>query len=262
MLTATDISVDLRSTRILERVSVNVEQGEVLAILGPNGAGKSTLLAVLSGTRHPNTGTVTLHQKPLTNWPARALARQRAVLSQQPELNFPFRVLEVVMLGRSPHAGQSSRDQDLSICHAALEETATTHLADRIYTTLSGGERQRIQLARVLVQLDFTAPPKPANSRLLLLDEPTAALDLTHQHAVLSTAKRLADQGFGVVTILHDPNLAARYADQIVLLHQGRLLHQGTPHQVLTESAIQQIYGLPVTIARHPIHHCPQVIAL
>lgn len=261
MLAATDITVDLRTTRALDAVSVEVAAGEVVAILGPNGAGKSTLLAALSGVRRPATGSVTLQGRPLHTWPLDALARQRAVLPQQPELNFPFRALEVVLLGRSPHAGRSRRADDLTTACAALRATATVHLADRVYTTLSGGERQRVQLARVLAQLDFTRPSSPTDSRFLLLDEPTAALDLTHQHSVLAMARELSRCGFGVLAILHDPNLAARYADRIVLLHRGRELLSGTPRQVLTETALQQAYGLPVSITTHPTHDCPQVTA-
>lgn len=261
MLAADNITVELGGNRVLESVAATVNPGEVVAILGPNGAGKSTLLAVLSGAHRNFVGSVSLNDRPLREWSLTSLARQRAVMSQQTELGFPFRVLEVVMLGRSPHRGLSTQKQDLRCCHAALEQTSTTHLANRFYTSLSGGERQRVQLARVMAQLDFIHDSPPTNRRYLLLDEPTSALDLTHQHAVLAMAKQLSQRGFGIVTVLHDPNLAARYADRILLLQRGQIHSEGTPDQVMTESTIGEVYELPVSVSQDPIHRFPRVTA-
>ncbi len=262
MLRACNIRVDLGQTIVLHDVSLSIAPGEVVAVLGPNGAGKSTLLAVLSGALVPHTGHATLENRPLSRWSPQALARKRAVLPQHSELAFPFRVLEVVLLGRSPHAGTTSRGKDLAVAKGALMETEANHLADRIYTTLSGGERQRVQMARILSQIDFSTTNNQVADRYLLLDEPTSSLDLAHQHATLVTARRAADRGIGVMAILHDLNLAAMYADRIVVLHGGRVAAEGLPEDVLTETMVRQAFNLSVSITRHPTRGCLHVIAV
>ena len=262
MLQACDIRVDLGQATVLHGVSLSVTAGEIVAVLGPNGAGKSTLLTVLSGALTPRTGHASLEDRPLAKWAPQALARKRAVLPQHSELAFSFRVLEVVLLGRSPHAGISSREKDLAIAKAALMETEANHLTDRIYTTLSGGERQRVQMARILAQIDFSATKDHIADRYLLLDEPTSSLDLAHQHATLETARRAADRGIGVMAILHDLNLAAMYADRIVVLHEGRVAAEGAPEDVLTEAMVHHAFDLSVSITRHPTRGCPHVIAV
>lgn len=262
MLQACDIRVDLGQTTVLHDVSLSAAPGEVVAVLGPNGAGKSTLLAVLSGALAPRSGHASLEDRPLAKWAPQALALKRAVLPQHSDLAFSFRVLEVVLLGRSPHAGATSREKDFAVATAALMETEADHLADRIYTTLSGGERQRVQMARVLAQIDFTVTNDNSADRYLLLDEPTSSLDLAHQHATLETARRAADRGIGVVVILHDLNLAAMYADRIVVLHGGRVAAEGVPEDVLTEALVHHAFDLSVSIVRHPTRGCPYVIAV
>ena len=262
MLQACDIRVDLGQATVLHGVSLSVTAGEIVAVLGPNGAGKSTLLTVLSGALTPRTGHASLEDRPLAKWAPQALARKRAVLPQHSELAFSFRVLEVVLLGRSPHAGISSREKDLAIAKAALMETEANHLTDRIYTTLSGGERQRVQMARILAQINFSATKDHIADRYLLLDEPTSSLDLAHQHATLETARRAADRGIGVMAILHDLNLAAMYADRIVVLHEGRVAAEGAPEDVLTEAMVHHAFDLSVSITRHPTRGCPHVIAV
>ena len=262
MLEACDIRVDLGQATVLHGVSLSVTAGEIVAVLGPNGAGKSTLLTVLSGALTPRTGHASLEDRPLAKWAPQALARKRAVLPQHSELAFSFRVLEVVLLGRSPHAGFSSREKDLAVAKAALMETEASHLGDRIYTTLSGGERQRVQMARILAQIDFSITIDHAADRYLLLDEPTSSLDLAHQHSTLETARRAADRGIGVLAILHDLNLAAMYADRIVVLHEGRVAAEGVPDDVLTEAMVHHAFDLSVSITRHPTRGCPHVIAV
>jgi iron complex transport system ATP-binding protein len=262
MLHAQDIWVELGQTTILHNVSLAVEPGEVVAVLGPNGAGKSTLLAVLSGALTPRSGHTSLESRLLSKWPPQALARRRAVLPQHSELAFSFRVLEVVLLGRSPYAGISSRDENLAIARAALAETESDHLADRIYTTLSGGEQQRVQLARILAQIGFSEEADHSANRYLLLDEPTSSLDLAHQHMTLKTARRAAERGIGVMAILHDINLAAMYADRIMILRRGHVVAEGTPDQVLTEAMVRHAFELPVSVSRHPTRECPHVIAI
>jgi iron complex transport system ATP-binding protein len=234
-----------------------VKPGEVVAVTGPNGAGKSTLLKVLTGELKPTSGTVFMQERALSLWPLRERARLRAVLPQDFMLSFPFMALEVVLMGRSPHGhGESRRDYD--IAYQALALTGVGNLAGRLYPTLSGGERQRVQLARVLAQI--WEAPVDGRSRYLLLDEPTASLDLSHQHATLRIARDFARQGAGVLAVLHDLNLAAQYADRIVILQAGRMLADGPPLQVLQPELIDRAFAMPVMVIPHPLQNCPLVV--
>lgn len=250
MLRVENIEVRLGPTRALNGVSMSARPGEVVAVLGPNGSGKSTLMRVMSGELAPQQGRVLQDDRPLNAWPRRALAARRAVLPQSTAISFPFRALQVVLLGRSPHAGASSQVDDLEIATLAMRETEVTHLADRVYPSLSGGEQQRVQMARVLAQI-WPAEAGEGN-RYLLLDEPTSSLDIAHQHTALATARRFAGRGMGVVVVLHDLNLAAIYADRLCVLKAGRLLHDGAPWQVLTPDIVKSVFDLSVTPTRHP----------
>lgn len=252
MLAAAGISVDLHRTAVLRNVSLDVRPGEVLALIGPNGAGKSTLLHVLSGALSPDRGAVRLDGRLLKSWTRQALARRRAVLPQAPVLLFPFRVIDVVMLGRSPHLGRAARTTDLWIVDACLRETGTTGLAERLYPTLSGGERQRVQLAQALAQVWPEHGRQPGEGGYLLFDEPTNNLDLRHQQAIMRTARRLARAGVGVLAILHDPNLAALHADRICILREGRVLADGPPDTVMEPNLFETAFGLRVSVQRHP----------
>jgi iron complex transport system ATP-binding protein len=258
MLSASNVRFARGDREILRGVSLALTPGELVAVIGPNGAGKSTLLQLLSGALAARGGAVTLDGAPLNRWCRQALARRRAVLSQTATLGFPFRVLDVVLLGRSPHAGRAARRDDLQVAEAAMRETGILHLADRVYTTLSGGERQRVQLARALAQI-WPAPDEEGG-RYLLLDEPTNNLDLAHQHAILQIGRRLAGRGTGVLAILHDPNLAALHADRIAVLKDGAILIDGLPDTVLTETTLAAAFGLAVTVRRHPTRDCPYVV--
>jgi iron complex transport system ATP-binding protein len=240
-------------------VSLAVRPGEVLAVLGLNGAGKSTLLRVFSGLQRPQAGAVSLDGRPLRDWTPHALARRRAVLPQEAQLAFPFRVHEVVMLGRSPHAGTCRANDHLRAVDAAMRAADVAALAGRPYPTLSGGERQRVQLARALAQIwraeDSTAP----DARYLLLDEPTNNLDLRHQDEVLATARRLAADGVGVLAILHDINLAAAFADRICLLKEGRIVAEGPAASVIAEAPLAETFEVSVTLLRHPALPIPHI---
>jgi iron complex transport system ATP-binding protein len=239
---------------LLQNVSLTVRAGEVLAIIGANGAGKSTLLKLLSGDLKPSAGEVLLDNKPLTQWSPAALARRRAVLAQQHTLALAFQVRELVLLGRYPHFGGQPTAHDHAVVAAALDLVGLRHLAEREYPTLSGGEQQRAQLARVLAQV------WEAEGGVLLLDEPLTGLDLRHQHQTLAVARQLTRRGFGVVAVLHDLNLAAQYADQVLLLHQGRPVASGTPAEVLTPDYIQLGFGLEVELLTHPSLGCPLIV--
>jgi iron complex transport system ATP-binding protein len=236
---------------VLRDLDLTVARGEVVAVLGPNGAGKSTLIEALSGALAPAAGEVSLADRPIARWDARTLARHRAVLPQHGALNAPFRVREVVALGRTPHADRRP-DAVVATCLALAGVEA---LADRDFLTLSGGERQRVHLARVLAQLHG-----PADPRFLLLDEPVNHLDPAHQHQVLAIARGLArDEGVGVLAVLHDLNLAASYADRLVVLDAGRAVADGPPAEVLTAALVHRVFRLDVeVVVRGGI---PQILA-
>lgn len=251
---ARNVGVDRGGRPILAGIDLDVRPGELLAVCGPNGAGKSTLLGCLSGELSPDHGRVTLDGESLSSCNLATLAQRRAVLKQRSELSFSFRVWEVVLLGRTPHPSAPS---DIERVHSALERVGMADFAERLYPTLSGGEQQRVHLARVLVQLEGG----PEGSRFLLLDEPTSALDLAYQDHVLSIAAGLVqEQGYAIVAVLHDLNQAASWADRILLLEQGRRVALGTPEETLTESLIQQTYGVRTHVLTHPDTGRPLVV--
>ncbi|HJT12078.1 MAG TPA: heme ABC transporter ATP-binding protein [Dongiaceae bacterium] len=256
MLAAENVSVVRGSRRILDRVSARVRPGEFLAILGPNGAGKSTLLHCLAGSLEADEGAVQLDGRALSAWPARDLSGRRAVLTQSPSLGFAFTALQLVLIGRSPHMGNNPGRTDLRAAAAAMQEAGVAHLAERSYLTLSGGERQRVHLARVLAQLHAEEP----GERYLLLDEPTNNLDLGHQHLALSAARRLTEQGVGVVAILHDPNHAVAYADRILVLHRGRTHAEGAASDVLTEALMREVFEVAARVLREPQRDRPYIV--
>lgn len=238
---------------ILDNVSCAIRRGRLTAILGPNGAGKSTLLRVLSAELAPDAGEASLDGRPLRTWKAIELARRRAVLPQESLLSFPFRVREVVLLGRMPHSpnGETARDHD--IAREALARVDMAHAGDRTYTTLSGGEKQRVHLARALAQIwEDTGEP-----RTLLLDEPTSNLDPSHQHATLALARGLADDGVTVVAILHDLNLALAYADDVLVIRAGRVAAAGPVEATLTPELVSGVFNInarQITLPGCPPH--------
>jgi iron complex transport system ATP-binding protein len=233
MIEVQNISVSIGTKHILEDISTQIENGKVTAILGPNGAGKTTLLKCLAGTIKPDAGTVTIDEMSLADYSLEALAKKRAVLSQSNPINFPFTAHEIVMMGRNPY-GDMAEDRD--IVQEALKSVDAWHLKDRIFPTLSGGEQQRIQLARVLAQI------WQKENSYLFLDEPTSALDLKHQHLILSYARNLSRNSSRVITILHDINLAMAYADQVILLKEGRILAASSVESVLTRENIKAVF--------------------
>ncbi|KWZ31905.1 heme ABC transporter ATP-binding protein [Burkholderia anthina] len=260
MLTAHHLGVARRHDTILCDLSLSIEPGRVTALLGRNGAGKSTLLKTfageLTGGIAPNgvrvTGDVTLNGEPLARIDAPRLACLRAVLPQAAQPAFPFSVDEIVLLGRYPHARRSGarhviahRDRD--IAWRALERAGADALVGRDVTTLSGGELARVQFARVLAQLWPDHDAMETGPRYLLLDEPTAALDLAHQHRLLDTVRAVAREWrLGVLAIVHDPNLAARHADTIAMLADGTIVAHGAPRDVMTPAHIARCYGFAV----------------
>ncbi|MDN6319952.1 MAG: heme ABC transporter ATP-binding protein [Marinobacter sp.] len=240
LLQVDGLGVSLSGKPIVRDLGFQLDAGELLVVLGPNGAGKSTLLKGLAGEHKMGAGQVTFAGRPLKNWSNKKLAQQRAVMPQRVEVNFPLTVEEIVRLGRPA--------EPLSKSAGILEELMTlldiTHLRHRLAPGLSGGEQQRVQLARVLAQIWDTQEPV-----LLLLDECTSALDPAHQQQVFSLLRQLAKRrGFAVLAVAHDLNLAARFADRLLLLHQGQCHIAGQPSDVLTESVLAEVYGLSARI--------------
>ncbi len=231
----------------LDQVDLEVKPGLLTVVIGPNGSGKTSLLQVLSGEARPVSGNAGLDGIDLRYWSVSELARHRAVMPQSPVLDFPFRVRDVVELGRSPFRADRARDRQL--VQEAMLLFDIEPLAERMYTSLSGGERQRVHLARVWTQV---SQPGVEHSRYLLLDEPTSALDIRHQRALLRLLReRVRRSDLGVLAALHDLNSAAQYADRLVLLERGRIVAVGSPEQVLTSGIIERIYQVPVEFLRY-----------
>ncbi|MGW3644716.1 heme ABC transporter ATP-binding protein [Streptomyces sp. NPDC000878] len=236
------LHVRLGSREVLSGVDVVARAGEVLALVGPNGAGKSTLLGALAGDLLAAAGVVRIHGRAAGEWAAAELALRRAVLPQAASLSFPFAVEEVVRMGRAPWAGTEREDEDDLAVAEAMGAAEVAGFAGRPFSALSGGERARVALARVLAQ---RAP-------LLLLDEPTAALDLRHQELVLRVCRERARAGDAVVVVLHDLGLAAAYAHRVAILSAGRVVADGTPEGVFEERLLSDVYRQPIEVFPHP----------
>jgi len=233
-LTASHLVVTRGSTTLLNDVSLSVQSGELLAVLGPNGAGKSTLLCAIAGDFPLASGSVSINQRELSSLPPRELARMRAVLPQQIAISFPFTVREIVAMGRSPWLN----DDDDERISAAMQRMEVASLAGRTYQTLSVGEQARVSMARVLAQ----------DTPLLFLDEPTAVLDIGQQERFLSIARSLVDEGRGVIAVLHDLNVAMRFATKVLVLHQGRCVASGNPRTVLTDALLSDVYHQKIRV--------------
>jgi iron complex transport system ATP-binding protein len=246
LLLAKGISYRREGRDILRGVTFSVAPGELVGLIGPNGAGKSTLIKVIGGLWSGAEGAITLLDRPLARYSSRQIARVIAQVPQITALDFPFTVQQVVMMGRNPHLGrfELETDRDRRAAEDALRRTQTLDLVDRLIGTLSGGERQRVLIARALTQ----------QPRLLLLDEPTANLDLQHQIGIMDLIRSLIQEdGLGVVAAVHDLELAARFCDRLVLVHQGTVHAEGIPDEVLTPDHIRAAYSVDARPYRDPI---------
>jgi len=233
-LVASHLVVSRGGTTLLNDVSLSVQSGELLAVLGPNGAGKSTLLGTIAGDFPPSSGSVRINEQELSSLAPRELARVRAVLPQQIAISFPFTVREIVAMGRSPWLNEHD-DERIA---AAMQRLEVTSLASRTYQTLSVGEQARVSMARVLAQ----------DTPLLFLDEPTAVLDIGQQERFLAIARSLVDEGRGVIAVLHDLNVAMRFATKVLVLHQGRCVASGDPRTVLTDALLSDVYHQKIRV--------------
>lgn len=249
VLVAEDIHVTLGSTEILNSVSTHLNSGEITTLIGPNGAGKSTLFAALAADVEPTAGRVVLDGQSIEKYTPKELALKRAVLPQDQVVRFSYSVEEIVELARLSH--ETSPAEDAQIITDSLDRAEVEHLRLRDVQTLSGGKMSRAGFARVLAQ---TTP-------VLLLDEPTAALDLRHQELVLRNARQLRDFGACVVIVLHDLNLAAAYSDRVIMMADGRIVADGTPEEVFTSERIEEVYRQPVVVTSHPTRGCPLILS-
>ncbi|MFJ3456160.1 heme ABC transporter ATP-binding protein [Scandinavium goeteborgense] len=245
-------AVNLCYSPVFRDINLTLAPGELVALIGPNGAGKSTLLRALTGYLPPDNGHCLLDDKPLSAWTPQALSRQRAVMRQQSQLGFDWPVEDVIIMGRAPWEQGNSRN----VVEQVMAVTGCAPLSGRKYNALSGGEQQRVQLARALAQLWVVDAPQG----WLFLDEPTSALDLYHQQHLLRLLKSLTQTGnLHVCAVLHDLNLAALWADRLILLHEGEIVAQGSAQQVLQADTLSRWYGADVHIGQHPGSQTPQV---
>lgn len=240
---------------VLRDIDLEVKPGEMVGIIGPNGCGKSTLIKGITGLIAPRSGQIFINGQNIARMSRGDLARVMAVVPQDPVLPELFTAFEIVLMGRTPHLSRFGYEgeRDLAITQRAMEETKTITFAQRRVGELSGGERQRLTIARALAQ----------QPKMILLDEPTAHLDINHQIETLDLFRKLClEQGLVAITATHDLNLAAQYCQRLVMFSQGRIYCQGTPHQVINPENIKQVYGAEVCVYPHPVNKLPATFIL
>ncbi|MFN7010025.1 MAG: heme ABC transporter ATP-binding protein [Allorhizobium sp.] len=254
MFVADKVSVIRGGRPLVADVSLSLKPGVFTVVIGPNGAGKSTLLKAMTGEITADRGTVTCHDRPLRELSAVELAADRAVLPQSTTLSFPFTALEVVRMGAIAHG---SLDPTRA-ARAALARVGLEGFDARPYSALSGGEQQRVQFARALAQVPQAV--ENGRARALFLDEPTSSLDIGHQISVLETARAFALSGGAVMAILHDLNLAAEFADHLVVMHHGRIVSEGAPLETISDRVISDVYGISGAVGRLPAAAIPFIL--
>ncbi|SEO38228.1 iron complex transport system ATP-binding protein [Halogranum amylolyticum] len=254
LLSVDDVAVSLGGVRVLDGVNASADSGTFVGLVGPNGAGKTTLLRTLNAALTPDRGTVRIDGADVSGLSAKEVGRLVATVPQDTSLSFDFSVRQTVEMGRTPYLSRfgGMRPRDQETVERAMARTTVEQFADRSITEISGGERQRVLLARALAQ----------DTPLLLLDEPTASLDINHQVRTLELVRDLVDDGKTVVAAIHDLNLAAHYCDDLLLLGEGRILASGAPESVLTEATLERAFGANAVVSRHPVTGSVYVTAL
>ena len=244
-ISAQDLTYEVEGSTLLDGVDIHADHGKLVGLIGPNGAGKTTLLRTISGILRYRHGSVRLEGEDLRSLSPKDVAATLALVPQIAPYTYGFTSLELVLMGRYPHLGrfQIEGKEDDRIARDAMRLTETEQFADRTLDTLSGGERQRVFVARALAQ----------QPRILLMDEPTANLDVLHQLKVLDLVRQLVDDGLTAVAAIHDLNMAARYCDKLVLLNKGHVLAEGSPAEVLTPKTIESAFGVKSAVYRDPI---------
>ncbi|MHB9285794.1 ATP-binding cassette domain-containing protein [Halobacteriales archaeon Cl-PHB] len=251
MIRIDDLHVTLGDQPVLEGASLGVEAGEFVGLVGPNGAGKTTLLHAVSGRLTPDSGSVSLDGESVNDLGSKAASRRVATVPQDTHVGFAFTVEQLVEMGRTPHRSRLDWSDDADPVDRALERTETTHLRDRTVDEVSGGERQRILLARALAQ----------DAPALLLDEPTASLDINHQVGVLELVRDLVDEGRAALAAIHDLDLAGRFCDRLALLHDGDIAAVGAPETVLRDDRLDTAFQTDAAVTTNPVTGTPTVTA-
>lgn len=259
MLEARSATYRVSGRALVADVDLTLRPQRLVAIIGPNGAGKSTLLRLLSGELRPSSGQIVLDGRDIARYTAAELARRRAVVPQATALAFPFTVREVVLLGATVPGFITPPAHVARAVSDCLRTVGLLGLEERLYPRLSGGERQRVHIARALLQL-AAACREDNRPAILMLDEPTASLDLAHQGLVLAEARRQAREGRAVLAVLHDLNLAAAFADELILMSAGRIMAAGTAGDVLRDDLLSRAYGCNVRVNAMPAHGIPFVL--
>lgn len=254
MYQAVNISLNIRSRKLLDNVNITLAPGKFTAVVGPNGAGKSTMLKVLANEHSSYEGAVLLNGKNIDKYKAKELSMVRAVLPQSTNVQFAFTVSQIVALGR--HAHGSTQRENQEIIAEVMNVTGVDVFADRQYVSLSGGEKQRVQLARVLAQVwEETMYP-----RYVLLDEPTSSLDITQQQNIFSLAQTACSRNIGVMAVVHDLNQAVQFADQLYFMRDGKIVTSGEARQVFTKANIEETFCCRVNVYHDPCNRCPYII--
>ena len=236
-----NISFTYETSPVLENLSMSIEEQDFVGLIGPNGSGKSTLLKIMGGILKSDTGSIRFKESPVSKINKKLFAQSVSWIPQDHPMVFPFKVSEIVLMGRHPYLSPLSFEskEDFEISQRAMETTMTAQFSDRYFNEISGGEKQRVMIASALAQ----------NPEMMLLDEPTAALDLKYQVQILSILKNLnADHKMTLILAMHDLNLASRFCNRLILLNEGQIVRDGPPQQVLKKDILEQVYGVEVDL--------------
>ena len=258
MLKTRSIGLNIAGVPLLNNISISCPKGTVTALMGPNGAGKTSLLRVISGEYKASQGMVDINGRGANDWARPEIAKFMAVLPQSSTLDFAFTAEEVVALSRTPHNTGLSRD--LEIISSALSMVDASYLSDRSFVKLSGGEKQRVHLARVLAQIWEHCENQSSDGGILLLDEPSASFDLAHQIMLIEIVQKISTAGVTVIMVMHDLNLAAKCADQLVFMNSGECTAMGTVPELLTSEMIRKVYSVNAEVGLHPVDGTPLII--
>ncbi|MEW5706845.1 MAG: ABC transporter ATP-binding protein [Actinomycetota bacterium] len=252
ILEVKDLSIEYGNRSVVSQMELSLKNGNFLAIVGPNGSGKTTLLRAISKVLKPKTGVIYVDGSDIAPLSRRSLARKVAVVPQESLTAFSFTALQVVMMGRTPHLSrwQTEGALDYDIAKDAMQMANCWHLRDRPINELSGGEKQRVIIAQALAQ----------EPKLILLDEPTLHLDIGQQLEIMELLKQLSADGLSILAVLHDLNIAAYYADHLMLVKEGRIEAVGSPQEIVTENNIRRVFGITVEVKKHSLTGKPYIV--